>query len=88
MRATCNSPARLIRRELMYPGWTARVNGSAANIVTEGEIFQAIKVPAGVSDIEWRYAPLHASSIAAIFIAGVLALVALVVRSLRAARST
>jgi len=81
MHASCLGPARLIRRELMFPGWTARVNGHPAAIATEGEIFQAVSLPAGVSDIVWRYVPLHANAIAAIFIAGMLALIAFVVRS-------
>jgi len=89
MHATCDAPARLIRRELMFPGWTARVNGQPAAVgnkletftVRDGEIFQAVSLPAGVSDTVWRYVPLHASAIAAIFIAGMLALIAFVVRS-------
>jgi len=89
MHASCVGPARLIRRELMFPGWTALVNGHGAVIgnrleavtVRDGEIFQAVSLPAGVSDIVWRYVPLHANAIAAIFIAGMLALIAFVVRS-------
>ncbi len=81
MHATCDAPARLIRRELMFPGWTARVNGHPAAIATEGEIFQAVTLPAGVSDTVWRYVPLNANAIAAIFLAGMLALTAFIVRS-------
>ena len=89
MHASCLAPARLIRRELMFPGWTARVNGHLVPIVNKpeaftmrgGELFQAITLPAGASDIVWRYVPPHANAIAAIFIAGVLALIAFVVRS-------
>ncbi len=81
MHATCDAPARLIRREMMFPGWTARVNGHPAAIATEGEIFQAVTLPAGVSDTVWRYVPLNANAIAAIFIAGMLALAAFIVRS-------
>ena len=82
MHATCDAPARLIRRELMFPGWTASVNGHDAAITTKSGIFQAVTLPAGVSDTVWRYAPLHANAIAVIFIAGVLALIAFVVRGL------
>ncbi len=81
MHATCDAPARLIRRELMFPGWTASVNGHPAAIAAKSEIFQAVTLPAGVSDTVWRYAPLHANAIAMIFIAGVLALIAFVVLS-------
>ena len=89
MHATCDAPARLIRRELMFPGWTARVNGRLVPIVNMpeaftmrgGELFQAITLPVGASDIVWRYVPLHADAIAAILIAGMLALIAFVVRS-------
>ena len=71
-------------------GWTASVNGHPAATgttrleavtVRDGEIFQAVSLHPGVSDIVWRYVPLHANAIAAIFIAGVLALIAFVVRS-------
>ena len=82
MHATCSAPARLIRRELMFPGWTARVNGQTAAIATEGELFQAVTLPAGVSYTVWRYAPLHASAIALVFIAGMLALIVFIVRSI------
>lgn len=89
MHASCLGPARLIRRELMFPGWTARVNGHPAVIgnrlealtVRDSEIFQAVTLPAGVSDIVWRYLTLHINAIAAIFIAGVLELIAFIVRS-------
>jgi len=81
MHAACLAPARLIRRELMFPGWTALVNGHLATVAAEGEIFQAVTLPAGVSDTVWRYVPLHANAIAAIFIAGMLALIAFVVGS-------
>ncbi len=81
MHATCDARATLIRRELMFPGWTARVNGQPAAVATEGEIFQAVSLPAGVSDTVWRYVPPHADAIAAIFIVGMLALIAFVVRS-------
>jgi hypothetical protein len=80
MHVSCAAPARLIRRELMFPGWTARVNGHSATIDTQGEIFQAVALPAGVSDTVWRYLPLHANAIAIIFTAGMLALIAFVVR--------
>jgi len=81
MHATCNAPAQLIRRELMFPGWTASVNGQRAIIDTENEIFQVVDLPAGSSDTVWRYAPLHANVIIEIFTAGVLALAAFFMRS-------
>jgi hypothetical protein len=81
MHATCDAPARLIRRELMFPGWTARVNGTLTSVDAEGEIFQSVNLPKGVSDTAFRYVPLHATAIAMIFIAGMLALIAFVARS-------
>jgi hypothetical protein len=81
MHATCDAPATLIRRELTFPGWTARVNGHPATIATQGEIFQAVALPAGVSDTVWHYAPFHENAMAIIFIIGMLALGAFVVRS-------
>jgi hypothetical protein len=82
MHSTCDAPARLIRRELMFPGWTARVNGTLTSVDAEREFFQSVNLPKGVSDTAFRYVPLHATAIAIIFAAGILALIAFVAPSL------
>jgi hypothetical protein len=55
--ADCSAPATLIRHELNFPTWTARVNGSDAAITTTSEIFQSIALPAGPSRVAFAYAP-------------------------------
>jgi hypothetical protein len=55
--ANCETPAKLLRRELFFPGWTASVNGNNAAIAEHGELFQAIELPAGTSEVTYDYAP-------------------------------
>ncbi len=56
----CRGPARLIRRELYFPGWRATVNGEAAAIAEREAIFQSVDVPAGRSEVRYAYAPIGA----------------------------
>jgi uncharacterized membrane protein YfhO len=41
----------------MYPGWTARVNGSPAPLLRADYLFRAVAFPAGMSRVEFRYEP-------------------------------
>jgi len=59
VRVECDQPATLVRRELYFPGWTATVNGAAAAISARDEIFQAVQLPKGTSEVRFRYAPPH-----------------------------
>jgi hypothetical protein len=54
---TTQSPgdARFILSEQFYPGWSATVDGRRVPIEREGESFQAIVVPAGTHQVEFRY---------------------------------
>lgn len=58
-RLDCDGPATLVRRELHFPGWEARVNGKATPIEVHAELFQAVAVPAGKSEVRFSYAPPH-----------------------------
>ena len=53
----CPSPTRVVRRELFFPGWSATVNGANAVLAEHGELFQMLSVPAGRSELRFRYAP-------------------------------
>jgi hypothetical protein len=53
----CAAPATVVRRELFFPGWTAAVNGLPAQITEHEGLFQALALPAGRSEIRYRYAP-------------------------------
>jgi hypothetical protein len=55
--ADCAGPAHLIRREMLMPGWTARVNGQRVGVEREGEIFQAVALPRGQAAVRFAYAP-------------------------------
>jgi len=57
--ANCEGPATLIRREMFFPGWTVDVNGEASQISEYDDIFQAIALPKGKSEVRYRYAPPH-----------------------------
>lgn len=57
LTAVCTGPALLVRRELAYPGWHAMVNGVAVAVEEAAPLFQAIRLPAGVSRVRFRYWP-------------------------------
>ncbi|MCQ8277133.1 YfhO family protein [Acetobacteraceae bacterium KSS8] len=60
MESDCAAPARLLRRELFYPGWTATVDGIPTTIIpADADTFQSIPLPAGHAAIRFRYAPPH-----------------------------
>lgn len=47
--------ALLYLSDAYYPGWSATVNGQAADILRANYAFRAVPVPTGRSDIELRY---------------------------------
>jgi hypothetical protein len=57
LEARCSSPATLVRRELFMPGWEARVNGTKVALAPFDEVFQAITLPAGASEVRFSFAP-------------------------------
>lgn len=74
VRLNCRTPAKLIRRELSYPGWSASINGGPEKQVQAHTVFQALDVPAGDSQITFRYAPTGIGWGYAAFVIGVLGL--------------
>jgi hypothetical protein len=66
----CSSPARLVRRELYYPGWKAWLAGKKLHIECYNDIFQAIRIPPGQYKITFTYAPTHIRLITALFLIG------------------
>jgi hypothetical protein len=56
-QAQCTQGAMLIRRELFYPGWHARINGHRVAMGKAAPLFQQIKLPAGLSKIQFYYRP-------------------------------
>jgi len=57
MVARCGHPTVLIRRELFFPGWRAKVNGSVQTVTKTQGMFQGLLLPAGLSDIQFFYIP-------------------------------
>ncbi len=57
--ATCSAPDVLLRRELYFPGWQARVGGQDAPLSEHRELFQALQLPTGRSEVVYRYTPPH-----------------------------
>ena len=59
--ARCERPDVLVRRELHFPGWEARVRDVRVEIAEHDRLFQSITLPAGESEVRFRYAPPHVS---------------------------
>jgi len=57
--ADCETPATLIRREMFYPGWVVEINGEEGQISEYDDLFQAIALPKGKSEVRFSYAPPH-----------------------------
>ncbi len=76
-RVDAAGPAVLVLTDAFVPGWTASVNGSARQIVPVDVAFRGVAVPAGRSEVSFRYAPestrigYAAAAVAAVFLAGV-----------------
>jgi hypothetical protein len=49
----------LVLSETYDPGWNAFVNGEEVDILRANYLFRAIPVPAGVSEIEFRFEPVE-----------------------------
>ena len=78
VQISCAKPAALIRRELFYPGWHARVNGHAVTVRKAAPLFQKIDLPAGRSNIRFFYRPPFERRACAAAVLGLLLWLALV----------
>jgi hypothetical protein len=74
LTAECSAPDRLVRRELFFPGWTARVNENEVPIALHRDLFQSIELPSGRSQVHFDYAPPHVTWAWLVALAGALAL--------------
>ena len=57
--ANCATPTLLVRRELFFPGWQARIKSQPTPIQAQSGLFQSIALPAGQSTVAFTYAPPH-----------------------------
>jgi len=56
-RVRLEQPGLLITRDPWYPGWEVSVNGRAAPLVRANVILMAVPLPAGESEVVFRYRP-------------------------------
>ena len=75
-KVSASGPMLAVLSDRWYPGWKAKVNGVEAPVFRANGIFRAVPVPAGVSDIDFHFAPGSILLGAAISLAGLLALTA------------
>ena len=57
IRVTATTAGFLVLADQDYPGWEATVNGTPAPIRRANFAFRLVAVPAGTSDVEFRYRP-------------------------------
>ena len=76
LHAACPAAATLLRRELFYPGWQASVDGVPVSLARAAEVFQAIELPAGDSEVRFSYRPPFLTACLAAFGLGLLGLAA------------
>ncbi|MDB4956237.1 MAG: hypothetical protein JWO36_3806 [Myxococcales bacterium] len=49
----------VVLNEIMFPGWTVRVDGELSPAVRANYLLRAVVVPPGVHQITWRFEPAH-----------------------------
>jgi hypothetical protein len=86
--ATCRAPAKLVRRELAYPGWRAAVNGRGARLTAAGPLFMGVALASGRSVVTFGYRPPGAAGAELLALAALVILLApVLVARARAARA-
>ncbi len=71
----CQAPDTLMRRELFFPGWQAHINGEPAQVIEYDGIFQSVALPAGRSEITFRFVPPHVIYAWSVMLIGLFALI-------------
>jgi hypothetical protein len=84
-RVSTDTPAYLVLAETWYLGWSATVNGTPAPILRANLAFQAVAVPAGESEVVFRYRINHFTMGAGV--SALALLIALTLLGLRRSRS-
>jgi len=54
---TLTQPATVHLRELMYPGWSASIDGKSVQSIDADDLLRTVEVPTGEHVIEWRFEP-------------------------------
>ncbi len=79
-RVMTDAPAYLVFAEGWYPGWSAAVNGARVPLLRANLAFQAVAVPAGESEVIFRYRITNfgaGAAVSALALVGALALLGL-----------
>ena len=58
VRLYCRRPTTLVRRETWFAGWGAELDGHPLRIHRFDGLFQAVRLPAGVDDVSFRFIPV------------------------------
>jgi hypothetical protein len=72
-QVSASGPMLAVLSDRWYPGWKATVNGMPAPVLRANGVFRAVPVPAGVSDLEFHFAPASILLGAVISLVGLLA---------------
>jgi hypothetical protein len=72
VRVHASAPGFLFLADEYFPGWTATVNGDPHPIVRANHTFRVVEVPAGESEVAFRYRPLSLRIGAAVSVVAVL----------------
>ncbi len=73
--ADCRAPTVLVRSELDLAGWSATINGHSVPVLGYEGLLTSVRLPAGKSTVEFRYAPPHIDLALAGFLLGAVLLV-------------
>ena len=58
LETEASNAALLVSSEANYPGWKATIDGRETPILTTGDVFRALQIPAGKHTVEFKFAPL------------------------------
>jgi hypothetical protein len=76
-------PGRIILREMAFPGWRARRDGTEVPLLLEQGLMMALDAPAGSSEFELEYSPPSRSKSLLLFGLGVISIAGLLGQELR-----
>jgi hypothetical protein len=88
LRCEAAAPGWAVLTDVLFPGWTATVDGRAAEIHPANLALRAVRIPAGRSRVEMRYRPRRLVLGAWTSLAAILASLAVVAASLRRSRQS
>jgi uncharacterized membrane protein YfhO len=53
----------LLVHDLYYPGWVAEVDGRQRPVLRADPLFRAVRIPAGVHHVTFRFAPFSPANL-------------------------